>query len=155
MLQEAGNGNWEFSIFDFKRHGTCCVPRVSVNRALALACAIQMWPNSSCPLKKQGYRMSPGCKMPLLWAGLGCAWERGWGDKVTVPTLPGPVLAERGDEISSVFITLGLQNFQFLRGIKARRSLRWCAARNHTVPKKVCLAFRGTNNSQGQMGQGR
>lgn len=130
MLQEAGNGNWELSIFGFKRHGTCCVPPVSVNRALALACAIQMWPSSSCPLKKQGYGMSPGCKMQLLWAG---AWKRGWGDKVAVPTLPGPVLADHGGEVFSV--TLGLQSFQFLRGIKAPRSLRWRAARSHAVSK--------------------
>lgn len=136
MWQEAGNGNGEFSVFGFKRHGTCCVPRVSVNRALALACAIRMWPNSSCPLKKQGYEMSPGCKTQPQWGGLGCAWERGWGDNVAVPTPAGPGLAEQGGEVFSVTVTLDLQNFQFLRGIKAPRGPRWCAARNHAVPKK-------------------
>lgn len=100
-----------------------------------------------------------GCHLAAKWAGLGCSWERGWGDKVAVPTLPGPVLEEHSGEVSCVTDTLALQDFQFLRGIKAPRSPGWCAAWNHAVPKKTCLIFRGTNNSQGliqgQMGQGR
>lgn len=36
-----------------------------------------------------------------------------------MPTLPGPVLAEHGGEVSSATVKLDLQNFQFLRGIKA------------------------------------
>lgn len=55
---------------------------------------------------------------------------------MAVPTPDGPGLAEQGDEVFSVTLTLDLQNFQFFRGMKASRSPRWCAAWNHAVPKK-------------------
>lgn len=82
--------------------------------------------------------MSPGCKMQLLWAG---AWERGWGDRVAVPTLPGPMLAEHSGEVFSV--TLDLQNFQFLRGIKAPRSVRDGVQHGGMLFQKILFVFQG------------
>lgn len=131
LLQEAGNGNWEFSIFGFKRHGTCCVPQ---------SVWIEPWPWPVPDVAQFILSRKETGLWDVTWlekcTGLCCAWERGWGDNVPVPTLPGPVLAEQGDEVSSVTITLHLQDFQFLRGLKAPRSLRRCAVWNHAVPPK-------------------
>lgn len=66
----AGKGSWEFSILGCKKHSTCCVPCISMNRDLTIACAIWMQPDLYHVLRKWGYGMSPGCKMQV-WAVCG------------------------------------------------------------------------------------
>ena len=118
-----------------------------MNRDLAIACTVWMRPDLYHPLRKRGYEMSPGSKHSHhreVWA------VRGKGAVVTLgvrrwmcPPWLALVPAEEGGEIFGVAMTLlrhlGLQNMQFLRGIKSTQKSKMVCSIEPCCPKKISI----------------